>query len=302
MSGRDIGASIRQRLLNQAHQEDRPFQELLQFFAMERFLYRLSRSPVAELFVLKGALLLAAWKAPRSRPTMDIDLAGRTNNSLEHIAEVMARVCDQPCEPDGIQFLANTVTTTRIKEDAEYEGVRVRLAATLARALIRLQIDIGFGDIMLPAPQTISYPTLLDLPGPVIRAYAKETVIAEKLHAITALGLLNSRIKDYYDLALLSRLYSFDGAALLESIRATFGHRGTAIESDPIGLSDAYSADAARAAQWRAFIKRNRLEGEPADLAALVQEVRRFLLPLLTAGTGGQAFAARWEPGGPWRE
>lgn len=204
MSSRDIGASVRQRLLNQAHQQDRPFQELLQFYAMERFLYRLCRSPFAGQFVLKGALLLTAWRAPRSRPTMDIDLAGRASNSLEHISHVIASICEEAGD-DGIEFLGHSVRASRIREDAEYEGVRVRFESALSRARIRMQIDIGFGDVIVPAPQLLIYPTLLDFPAPVIRAYSKESVIAEKLHAITVLGLLNSRIKDYHDIAFLLR-------------------------------------------------------------------------------------------------
>ena len=300
MNGRDVGASIRQRLLNQAHRQVRPFQEILQFYAMERFLYRLSRSPFADQFVLKGALLLAAWKAPQARPTMDIDLAGRTGNSLEHIAEAMSAVCHQPSEGDGIEFLDKTIETTRIKEGAEYEGVRVRLEATLAKARIRLQIDIGFGDVIVPAPVSLEYPTLLDLPAPVIRAYSKETVIAEKLQALVTLGLLNSRLKDYYDIALLARLYAFDGEQLLESLLATFRHRGTLFEAKPVGLTGTYARDPARATQWRAFVRRNRFASEPDDLAILVAEVRRFADPLLAAATNGRRFPARWPTGGPW--
>ena len=300
MSGPGVGASIRQRLLNKAHQQVRPFQEILQFYAMERFLYRLSLSPIAEEFVLKGALLLAAWRAPQARPTMDIDLAGRTSNSLEHIAEVMLAVCHQPSEGDGIEFLSNTIETMRIKEDSEYEGVRVRLEATLAKARIRLQIDIGFGDVIVPAPVSLEYPTLLDLPAPVIRAYSKETVIAEKLEALVTLGLLNSRLKDYYDIALLARLYAFDGEQLLGSLLATFRHRGTSIEAEPVGLSAAYARDPARATQWRAFVRRNRFTGESHDLAVLVTEVRRFADPLLATAAHSRGFPARWPAGGPW--
>lgn len=300
MTSRDIGASVRQRLLNQAHQQDRPFQEVLQFYAMERFLYRLSRSPFADQFVLKGALLLAAWKAPQARPTMDIDLAGRANNSLDHIAQLMAAICAELCEGDGIEFLADTIETSRIKEDAEYEGARVRLEAVLSKARVRMQIDIGFGDLIVPAPTKIEYPTLLELPAPIIRAYSKETVIAEKLQALTMLGMLNSRLKDYYDMALLARLYAFEGELLMESVASTFRHRGTMFELEPAGLTDAYAADPARRTQWRAFVRRNRFTGEPDDLAALVAEVRRFVAPLLDAAARDQSFVARWPAGGPW--
>jgi len=239
----DLGASVRARLLNQAHAQDRPFQELLQYYSMERFLYRLSRSRDAEQFVLKGALLLTAWRAPLSRSTMDIDLLGRMSNELEHIRALIAKVCELETEPDGIEFDAQSIKVARIKEDAEYEGVRVRFHATLARARIPMQIDIGFGDVVTPAAIEIEYPTLLEFPAPVLGAYPKETVIAEKLEALTMLGMLNSRMKDYFDLWALSRLYSFEGPILVSAIKATFARRNMMIESHPAGLRDEFAEE-----------------------------------------------------------
>jgi len=211
---RDIGASVRQRLLNQAHEQGRPFQELLQYFVMERFLYRLSKSQFRDAFILKGALLLTAWRAPKSRPTMDIDLMGRTDNSLEHIRFVVEEICGLAVEQDGVEFREETIEIQRIKEDAEYEGTRVRLTATVSKARLVVQIDIGFGDSIVPRPDEIEYPVLLEFPVPKLLAYPRETVVAEKLEAITVLGVLNSRMKDYFDLMLLSQLYEFDGAVL----------------------------------------------------------------------------------------
>jgi predicted nucleotidyltransferase component of viral defense system len=233
VSGPDLAACVRQRLLNQSRAQSRPFQELLQYFAMERFLYRLAKSPYADRFILKGALLLTAWRAPLSRPTMDIDLAGQTNNQLDHIKEVVGTVCELGVDPDGVQFNRAPIEVSRIKEDADYEGVRVQFDATLAKARIPMQLDIGFGDVITPGPTEIEYPTLLNFPAPVLRAYPRETVVAEKLEALTALGLLNSRMKDFYDLALLSRMYEFEGQRLSEAVSATFRHRGTAIEPEP---------------------------------------------------------------------
>ena len=301
MSGPDVGASVRQRLLNQSRAQGRPFQELLQYFAMERFLYRLAKSPFADRFVLKGALLLTAWRAPFSRPTMDIDLAGRTSNDLDHIADLVSAVCGVAAEPDGIEFNRASIEVSRIKEDADYEGVRVRFHGTLAKARIPMQIDIGFGDVIVPAPTEVEYPTLLDFPAPMLQAYPKETVIAEKLEALTKLGLLNSRMKDYYDLALLSRMYPFEGEHLIEAIVATFRHRGTRIEADPLGLTDAFYNDPARAVQWRAFVRRSRFTEEPSDLEMLVAKVRRFAFPILAAAAGERSFKSRWQAGGPWR-
>ncbi len=191
MSKRDIGASVRQRLLNQAHGQGRPFQELLQYFVMERFLYRLSRSQFRDSFILKGALLLTAWRAPQSRPTMDIDLMGRVDNDLEHIRSVIEEICGLAVEQDGAEFKKETIEIQRIKEDAEYEGARVRLTAMV-------QVDIGFGDSIIPRPTEIEYPVLLEFPVPKLLAYPRETVVAEKLEAITVLGVLNGRMKDYF--------------------------------------------------------------------------------------------------------
>src|SRR5437016_3724576 len=189
---------------------------------MERFLYRLSRSRDAEQFILKGALLLTAWRTPLSRSTMDIDLLGRISNELEHIRALIAKICELEAEPDGIEFDGQSVKVSRIKEDAEYEGVRVRFHASLACARIPMQIDIGFGDVVTPEAVEIEYPTVLEFPAPVQRAYPKETVIAEKLEALTMLEMLNSRMKDYFDLWALSRLYSFEGPILVSAIKATF--------------------------------------------------------------------------------
>jgi predicted nucleotidyltransferase component of viral defense system len=301
VSGRDLGASVRQRLLNRARAEDRPFQELLQYFAMERFLYRLAKSPYADRFILKGALLLTAWRAPLSRPTMDIDLAGRTNNQLDHIKQIVGTVCEIDVDPDGLQFSRAAIEVSRIKEDADYEGVRVRFHAILARARIPMQLDIGFGDVINPAPTEVEYPTLLNFPAPVLRAYPRETVVAEKLEALTALGLLNSRMKDFYDLAVLSRMYPFEGEGLATAIRATFRHRGTMVEAEPIGLTQAYSDDPARTLQWRAFVRRSRFGDETGDLARLVTEIRSFALPVLSALATGAPFGLRWNAGGPWK-
>ena len=301
MSGRDLGASVRQRLLDRSRAQNRPFQELLQYYAMERFLYRLANSAHADRFILKGALLLTAWQAPLSRPTMDIDLAGRANNQLDHVEKAITEVCETSVQPDGIEFNRDSIEVSRIKEDADYEGVRVQFHATLARARIPMQLDIGFGDVITPGPTQIEYPALLDFPAPVLDAYPKETVVAEKLEALTALGILNSRIKDYYDIALLCRLFPFDGSGLTDAIAATFRRRGTAVEVEPIGLTRAYCDDPARALQWRAFVRRSRFGEEAGSLAQLVDEIRRFVMPLLSGLANNVGFQGRWEPGGPWK-
>jgi hypothetical protein len=231
---------------------------------------------------------------------MDIDLAGKTSNELAHTESIVRDICAVVTPADGLEFNPASIEIARIKEDAEYEGIRVRFHATLARARIPMQIDIGFGDVIVPEPNEIQYPTLLEFPPPVLRGYSKETVVAEKLETITALGLLNSRIKDYYDLALLSRTFSFEEQLLVTAIRATFRHRGTAIEPDTVGLSDAFGSDPARSAQWRAFLMRSRFSEEAGGLPELVSETRGFATEVLAAAVTGESFKKYWSPGGPW--
>ena len=176
---KDLAASVRQRLLDRARVSGRPFAELLQYFAMERFLYRLSRSEHVDKFVLKGALLLTAWRAPLSRPTKDTDLLGRTSNKPDVTQEVIRDVCLVETRPDGIVFDPKTVAVKRIKEDAGYEGVRTRFRGDLSDARVSMQIDVGFGDDVYPGPQPVEYLTILDFPSPVLPAYSAETVVAE---------------------------------------------------------------------------------------------------------------------------
>lgn len=180
-TGANLAASIRQRLLNKGRGTRRPFNEILQYFAMERFLYRLAMSPHVDKFILKGALMLTAWQAPMSRPTMDIDLQGFAPNSINTLVEVIKAVCMQVVEPDGLTFEPESVEGERIVEDADYEGVRVRFRGNLGTARITMQIDIGFGDVVVPQPLMVEYPTILPLPAPRLRGYSQESAIAENL-------------------------------------------------------------------------------------------------------------------------
>jgi hypothetical protein len=231
---------------------------------------------------------------------MDIDLLGRTSNEPEHIRALIVQVCESESEPDGIEFNTKFLKVGRIKEDADYEGVRVRFHATVARARISMQIDVGFGDVVTPNASEIEYPTLLEFPAPVLRAYPKETVVAEKLEALTTLGILNSRMKDYFDLWALSRLYSFEGSVLTKAITATFSRRNTSIEPDPVGLEDAFAKSEEKAAQWAAFIRRSRLAAEPSCFSEVVLAVRAFVHPLLSAAAADALFNAVWQRGGQW--
>ena len=304
MSGarrKDIAASVRQRLLNISRDQGEDFQLVLTRFALERFLYRLSRCRHAGVFVLKGAMLFSVWTGKPHRPTRDLDLLATGDPTDERLKELLGDVCKTEVEPDGVEFKAETISISPIREDDEYQGRRVRIGAVLGRLRIPLQIDLGFGDVVTPAAEMITYPSLLDFPPPQIRVYTRESVIAEKLQAMVALGLLNSRMKDFYDLWVMSRRFRFDGVALTSAIRATFRRRKTGIPSEiPSALSDEFAVDPEKSTQWAAFLRRNKLEGESVGLNGVVQELREFLVPPLHAAAEGGTFNLHWDPGGKW--
>lgn len=299
--GPDLAASVRQRLLNKARETGRPFNELLQYFAMERFLYRLSKSDHADKFVLKGALMFPAWQAPVMRPTMDIDLLGTTHNGVDAIIAVVKDICRQEVEPDGLEFDTSGVEGERIVEDADYAGVRARFRGTLGTARITMQLDIGFGDVVVPKPETVDYRTILDLPAPHLRGYSRESAVAEKFEAMVKLGVLNSRVKDFFDIWLLSRQFDFDGSTIAQAVSETFATRGTAIPAEPVALTRDFGHDAGRQAQWRAFIRRSRLQNVPSSFAEIVEAVAVFLGPITKALAAGECFQGSWKAPGPWR-
>jgi predicted nucleotidyltransferase component of viral defense system len=197
---------------------------------MERFLYRLSKSPYADNFILKGALMLTVWEAPLTRPTMDIDFLGRIENSVETLVKVTREICQQEVEPDGVVFDVTDIDAERIAEDADYEGIRIRFRGSLDTARFVIQLDIGFGDIIVPSPESMNYPTILDLPAPHLRGYSRESTIAEKLEAMVKLGILNSRMKDFFDIWFMSRQFNFDGTTLTDAITKTFPQEGQAFK------------------------------------------------------------------------
>ena len=301
-SVKNLAASVRQRLLDKARESGRPFNELLQYFAMERFLYRLSQSPYANYFVLKGPLMLPVWEAPLTRPTMDIDLLGRIDNSIETIVELTRKICRQEMERDGIDFNIATIGAERIAEDADYEGIHVRFRGSLDTARIAMQLDIGFGDIVIPSPEPTSYPTLLDLPAPHLHGYSRESTIAEKFEAMVKLGILNSRMKDFFDIWLLLRQFDFEGPIISEAISKTFSTRGTNTQSDPIALTNSLAEDAGKDSQWRGFVRKNRLTDVPQNLTEVVKTIAAFLGPIVKSLASGNVFKATWKALGPWRE
>lgn len=251
---------------------------MLQFYGLERFLYRLCRSEHGQRFVLKGALLLRVWNTPEARPTRDIDLLGHGPNSVEQLEQMARDVCDLPVEDDGLVFDSSGVEGRRIKEDAEYAGVRVTFTGYLGKARIPMQLDVGFGDTVHPAPKRLRYPTILDLPAPELRAYPPETLVAEKFEAMVKLGQVNSRMKDFYDVWLLSRQLDFDGRTLAKAISSTFANRGTEIEAEPIALSEAFAESEQTRAKWSAFARRTLRGKELISLSDLREPLPQLLL------------------------
>lgn len=270
--------SIHDRLLALARERNRPFNELLQYFAMERFLYRLGRSPAARHFVLKGALLMTARASLPFRPTRDIDLMGRTVNSEENIRELISSVCLQHIPEDGMRFDADSITMERIKQGADYPGVRVRFNGYLGQARVPMQVDIGFGDAVTPAPDLIEYPVLLDMAAPRLRAYPLETAMAEKIHAMVHLGELNSRMKDFMDVWILCRHKTVKLTQLRKAVMATFARRKTDFPSAPVCFSPEFAAS--KQSLWAAMLRKNPSVSIPRDLATVLGDIWGVIEPI----------------------
>ncbi len=298
---KNTAASVHQRLLNKAKEASRPFNELLQHFAIERFIYRLSKSPHADRFILKGALMFKAWRGSASRSTMDIDLLGKIDKRLEVIIAAIKDACGMDVEADGMSFNAETVTATRITEGAEYEGVRVRVQGGLGNARVSLQIDIGFGDVIVPGPSKIVYPALLDFPAPELNGYTMESTIAEKFQAMVKLGILNSRMKDFYDIWILSRTFDFKGETLAEAVEKTFENRNTPVTIDPTAFDPSFAKDGDKKAQWQGFFRKAKLADAPEAFEDVVEAIKMFIHPLVVSLTQERPFRSVWTAPGPWR-
>lgn len=274
---KNLGASVRARLLKLSKESGQSFDLVLTRFALERLLYRLSRSPHVDRFVLKGAMLMMSWFHDPHRGTRDLDLLGFGDPSEEAILATFREILSLDVE-DGVQFDGATLRVDRIREEMEYGGLRLRTLAAVGGARINLTIDIGFGDALEPGAEVVDYPVMLDLPAPKLRAYARETVIAEKFQAMVVLGRANSRMKDFYDIWVMSRSFSFDDDRLARAIAATFNRRETPIPDEvPDALTPAFAADEQKRRQWRAFIEG--LAIDPGELESINKELIAFLMP-----------------------
>jgi hypothetical protein len=244
--------------------------------------------------------MFKVWGAPSGRPTKDVDFLARTENTIATVVPVIRAICAQPVEPDGLVFDATTVKGQLIKEDADYEGIRVTFLATLQNARVPMQLDLGYGDVVVPSPEIMDYPVILDFPVPRLRAYSRETVVAEKFEAMVKLGQLNSRMKDFFDLWFLSRQFDFHGQTLATAIGRTFANRKTQIPTEAVALTSAFADDPAKKTQWKGFLKKTRLNEAPQDLHEVVDVLRAFLYPPAVAARDAVDFRLTWKAPGPW--
>lgn len=280
---KDLAASIHQRLLNFARREKRPLNELLQYFAIERFLFRLGQTKYRTSFILKGAQMLRVWDAPAARPTMDIDLLGKVQNDIENLERIVRECCSVEVD-DGVIFDSESVSGETIRKEGEYSGIRINAKGQLGRIRLHLQIDVGFGDAIIPGPVEIELPQLLDFGRPSLLAYTPESAIAEKFQAMVVLDIANTRMKDFYDIWLLSNALELNKATLGAAIRETFARRRTPLPIDtPTALTPVFTDDETKKRQWQAFLRKNRLNIN-LGLDEVAEAIREFVLPLIRGG------------------
>lgn len=304
MNGRENDGQVqstRQRLENQLRARGEDVGQGLQRYAIERLLYRLGKSRHRERFVLKGATLFAMW-GKAYRPTRDIDFTGYGNDDAQDVIAAFREICETPDSIEHLVFDTDNIEAEPIRDESEYHGLRLKITAWLGRSPISIQVDVGFGNAIVPGPQEAEFRTILGDPAPQILAYPPESVVAEKMHAMVTLGERNSRFKDFYDIHALAREFTFERGTLVRATRATFERRATPIMPDlPAALTGSFYSSAARAQQWRAYVTRNRLDGVSADFDLVGEVVIGFLRPLWEDFVAGRDPAGAWQPGGPWR-
>jgi Nucleotidyl transferase AbiEii toxin, Type IV TA system len=302
---RNIVASLSQRLLTLAKQRHDEFQLVLTRYALERLLYRIGQSPYKGEFVVKGALLFSIWSATPHRVTRDLDLLGFGPADVARLEQIFRELCHVQVEDDGLRFMEDAVHAEPIRVEVAYGGIRIRLLALLGKARIPLQIDVGFGDVVTPAPTQVTFPTLLDapyLPAPHVRAYPREAMVAEKFEALVKLGMVNTRMKDFYDLWVLARTFTFSGATISAALQATFDRRGTLFPADaPLALTRLFADNPTKQLQWNVFLRKSATKTDVVSLAEVVTLLSAFLLPPAQALVRGEQFLAEWPAGGPWQ-
>lgn len=293
--------SIQARLLNYSRERRENHNHTLVRYGIERLMYRLSRSPHTDRFVLKGAMLFVLWLEDSHRPTQDLDLLGVGDLTANSLRRIFEDVCEMPVENDGVEFNKELITITEIREAEIYQGLRIRVPGQLGNIKLNVSVDVGLGDAIVPRPKKVTFPVLLDLPHPEIKIYPRETVVAEKLDALILLGLRNSRMKDYYDLWVLATHFSFDASLLGKAIVTTLEWRGRALQTNlPSGLQNEFSDNPTKQTQWRAFLRRTVPDHPDPELSEVVSVIRKFLSPVLKSIIDDKAFRRQWTPERGW--
>ena len=304
MSGREIDGraeSIRRRLRNELRARGEDVTLGLTRYAVERFLYRLGRSSHRERFVLKGATLFAIW-GTAYRPTRDVDFTGYGSSDPQDVIAAFHEICNTADDVDQLIFDLATITAEPIRDGSEYDGLRVRIRARLGESDIPIQVDVGFGNAIVPGPEEKEYRTILGDPPPRILAYPPESVVAEKTHAMVVLGQRNSRFKDFYDIYAMAGAFRFERTILGQALKATFDRRRTPVQAElPEALAAPFYSDESRASQWRAYVTRNGLSDAPADFAQVGDRIVAFLRPIWADLGSGSVTAGDWQGAGPWR-
>lgn len=301
---KDPAASIRARLLAHAKTNGHDFQRVLTRYAIERFLFRLGQTEAVERYVLKGAMLFVTWPEHALRPTGDLDLLGRGDPTPEVLKESFIRICQVELPDDGILFDPTTLNVEELREADKYKGARLSLKAGLAGAVITVLVDVGFGDYVYPPPKQQAFPSLLSgLPEASIRMYPPEAVIAEKFEAIIRFAETNGRIKDFYDIWVATRTFSFELGNLVEAVGGTLRRRETAIPTEmPVGLTDAFAAIAEKRGLWTGFLRRSPPAMKPPPFRQLQDELRNFFGPIIADVNAPEGARGYWDAdGNSWR-
>lgn len=299
----NIAASIRDRLLNLSKKRGEEYNYLLTLYVGERLLYRLSQSPYQQQYILKGATLFKVWNGEPHRATKDLDFLSFGSNEVKHIEKIFQEICLIECEQDGIIFLPESIKAQVIKEDQQYEGVRVVIIGKLGTNSSKLQVDIGFGDAVTPDAEEELIDTILDTPKPRLKIYPRETVISEKFQAMVALGIINSRLKDFYDIWFICKNFEVQGNLLHQAIENTFRRRQTEVPiTEPLALTQEFTNDPDKQKQWSAFLKKSNI-GEPQlTLDDVVIVIKNFLMPPCIASAKNESFGKAWNVAGYWQD
>jgi predicted nucleotidyltransferase component of viral defense system len=302
-ASKNVVASVLARLRNVAESGGLSFNDILQSYVIERFLARLARSPYADEVLLKGALMLRVWGVPRARPTMDIDLLRRGVADQASLVQLVANCAVMEDVSDGVIFDPATIVVEAIREDTNYGGTRIRLQARMGNVRQTVQIDFGVGDAVHPHPKTVDYPVLLGGMPVRLNAYPMETSVAEKFHAMVDLDMQNSRMKDFYDIWVLSRTIDFSGNELSEAIRLTFERRMTPLPREmPTALTARFCESDQHVRQWSAFARRIGQKELVDAFPQVITDLSAFLMPPVKSAAAAESYNAHWLPQlGAWQ-